>query len=184
MKGVRGTYGKGFDSEYAAQAWARRKRRELQSPISIVYTDGSYLQREGCGGGVGVYWEDDSPLNRSFRLDDKVVQATNNRAELMAIHTALELWRDNKDEIGGVLLLRTDSEYSLNVLMHFYPEWRIVGEDATKDKANLDLIVPLYELYTSLKTTVRLEHVKGHAGEFGNEKADKLAGEGALKPLE
>jgi ribonuclease HI len=175
VKKARGSFGRGFRTPADRDRWAAKKRAQTRPALHIVHTDGAF---EGGVGGMGVYWGFEHELNRStpMRRDDK---HTNNRAELLAIRIALEQWRDNRDRLDGVLLLRTDSMYSLNTLVHYYAEWvdPDVPEKSVDGKENLDIIGPLYELFQSIRDTVVLEHVKGHADNPGNDEADRLAGE-------
>lgn len=176
VKRERGSYGRGFHSPAKRDRWADKKRAQRRPKLHIVHTDGAF---ENGVGGMGVYWGHGHELNRSDAMapDDT---HTNNRAELLAIRIALEQWRDHRDRLcGGTLLLRTDSLYALNTLLHYYPEWvdPDVPGKTTAGKENLDLLTPLHALYVSLSDSVRLEHVRGHADNPGNEEADRLAGE-------
>ena len=85
--------------------------------------------------------------------------ATNNIAELTAIRMALESVKDPSREIR----LHTDSTYSRGV---------VTG--AMKAKKNRDLINAIQQLMRRLPR-LRLIWVRGHAGDPGNEEADRLA---------
>lgn len=175
----RGSFGRGFRTPAERDRWADKKRAQARPALHVVHTDGAF---EGGVGGMGVYWGFGHELNRSTPMEpgDK---HTNNRAELLAIRIALEQWREHRERLGGVLLLRTDSMYSLNTLLHYYAEWvdPDVPEKSTDGKENLDIIGPLYELFQSVRDTVALEHVRGHADNPGNEEADRLAGEASRR---
>jgi len=93
------------------------------------------------------------------RLARYLGRATNNIAELTAIRMVLEAVRDPSREI----LLHTDSAYSRGVLT-----------GAMKAQKNRELITAIQELMRRLPR-LRLIWVRGHAGDPGNEEADRLA---------
>jgi len=128
----------------------------------IGYSDGSFFEGRGA-------W--------AFRLLDLAgnvfkdasggfvnSESTNNRAELAGI---IELLKFAAIARVPALLIRTDSQYCINVLAG--------GMERT---ANLDLLGVIDSMLTQIPTT--FEHVKGHADDPHNIAVDKLAGEARL----
>ncbi|WP_416371789.1 ribonuclease HI [Mumia zhuanghuii] len=137
-----------------------------------IHTDGACLGNPGPGGWGAV-----------LRYGDHVAEmhggdpaTTNNRMELMAAIAALEaLTRP------VVVDLHTDSSYVRNGIMTWLTKWKTNGwrTAAKQPVKNEDLWRRLDE--AAQRHEVRWHWVKGHAGDPGNERADELAGRGALE---
>ncbi|CAE7559731.1 rnhA [Symbiodinium natans] len=110
-------------------------------------------------------------VNRSSPFSLGAEVCSNNTAELTAFGEAL-LWL--RDEAPGPkdrpAVLCYDSQYAKKAM---------TGEN--RAHANLDLVASVQGLWQDMSTRRRLQlnWVKGHAGDVGNELADKLANEGA-----
>ena len=84
------------------------------------------------------------------------------------------------------LEIRTDSEYTQKSMTIWGDKWDKNGYMSSTGSAvtNADLVKAgrdkISEL-RSLNSDVKIEHVRGHAGNYGNEQADKLANDGAMK---
>ncbi|KAI0245979.1 ribonuclease H-like domain-containing protein [Lactifluus subvellereus] len=108
---------------------------------------------------------------------------TNNRAELIAIIRALETI-----SITLVpLVIKSDSEYAIKCFTDWLPGWRRNNFTTSKGAPvkNVELIMYMDALLSMRGRSgqqVLLEHVRGHAGEVGNEGADALAVRGATLP--
>lgn len=120
----------------------------------LAYADGACSGNPGKAG-LGVYGRIDE---REFEYQEPLGDSTNNVAELMAILRTLQMMSGAPQ----VLLLRTDSRYAIGVLTE---PW--------KPKKNQALILRCKQAMEGVN--VRFEHVAGHAGEPGNERADQLA---------
>ncbi|PWN46212.1 ribonuclease H-like protein [Ceraceosorus guamensis] len=110
---------------------------------------------------------------------------TNNRAELMAIIRACQLCPDPKAQ----LTIYTDSQYCIKVITQWQRKWRkdgwmtsglvyrhgVLQPDSADPKpvVNKDLIRRLEKELRSREIRPELIYIKGHAGHFGNEAADK-----------
>ena len=130
----------------------------------VVYTDGSSRGngRNGAMAGYGVYWDDPRyhHLNVSKQLEGDV--QTNNRAELQAIISAVELAPDP----DAPLQIYTDSRYAINAVTAWMPMWRKNGwvTSTGNPVLNQDLIIKLDRVFAHRKTRPELVHVRGHSG--------------------
>lgn len=98
---------------------------------------------------------------------------TNNRMELMAVIQGLNALNKACD-----VTVFTDSQYVKNGIEQWIAQWKARGwrTSAGKPVANKDLWL---ELEAAIQRhTVQWCWVKGHAGDYGNERADRLANNG------
>ena len=140
----------------------------MTEPV-IIYTDGACRGNPGPGGwGVFLHYK-----GRTRELWGGERETTNNRMELMAAIRALEtLTRPCKVE------LHTDSKYLLQGITEWMANWKKRGwKTASKTPVkNVDL---WQRLDVAIKPhQIQWEWVRGHTGEPGNEKADRLANRG------
>eukprot|EP01112_Ceratiomyxa_fruticulosa_P011741 TRINITY_DN3212_c0_g1_i1.p1 TRINITY_DN3212_c0_g1~~TRINITY_DN3212_c0_g1_i1.p1 ORF type:complete len:306 (+),score=47.12 TRINITY_DN3212_c0_g1_i1:233-1150(+) len=150
----------------------------------VIYCDGSCLGNgtDVCYAGAGVYFSDKEPL-KSLNLSGAVSGLqTNQRAELTAAFLAIK----QVDEYFGKeknLEIRTDSIYTIKCITEWMDNWKRNGWRNAKRQPvmNKDLIMLLDDKVRSRSGKIKWTHVRGHVGEFGNEKADQLAKEGSLK---
>ena len=144
----------------------------------VAYTDGACSGNPGPGG-WGV-------LLQAF-LNDKVVKerelssgeklTTNNKMELRAAIAALEIL-DRTSEITII----TDSKYVMNGIQTWLEgwkknNWKTASKKPVKNEElwkRLDLLCEQHK--------VNWDWVKGHAGNIGNERVDKLA-RSAMEPF-
>ncbi|RCH83712.1 Ribonuclease H1 [Rhizopus stolonifer] len=171
--------GREFDDNFDAEP--RKKIDLVGTRISVVYTDGA-SSNNGKGharAGYGVYWGDNDPRNASVRLPGS--RQTNQRAEASAVIHALESSQDGTD----TLEIMTDSQYVINAVTTWSKAWIEKGWKTAngKEVQNRDLFERILKLIKSRKGEVKLTYVPGHRGVPGNEKADRLAVEGANKEL-
>ena len=135
----------------------------------IVYTDGACRGNPGPGGwGVVLRWN-----GHEKTLHGGETLTTNNRMELMAAISALESLRE-----PCAVTLYTDSVYVKQGLNEWLPGWKARGW-RTADKKP----VKNQDLWQRLDLAAKPHQVdwrwvKGHAGDPGNELADRLANEG------
>ena len=143
----------------------------LSLPPLRVYTDGSgTIATRVCGAGV-VVMEGDvivAEITRHLGL------GTNNRAEVSGVGTALRMLGDSPWR-GRRLVVCSDSEYTIHALSK--------AEDPHPQQPNARLIEVVRRMLPG-SDRCAFEHVKGHSGVVGNERADTLAGWGRTLYLE
>jgi ribonuclease HI len=120
-----------------------------------IYTDGASSGNPGPSG-IGVllcYGRHEKEVSRYIGI------ATNNIAELEAIRVGLSLIKN------PVLPVRvyTDSSYALGLLSKGW-----------KARKNQELVANIRKLLTAFKD-IQFVKVKGHSGDEGNERVDRLA---------
>lgn len=170
----------------AARSSASDEHSDTAQPslkVVKVYCDGAATGngRDWSRAGWGVWFADEGQplheLNESRRLPGKV--QTNNRGELMAIIRAIQLAPKDCQ-----LVIMSDSQYSISAITSWQHAWRPKGWKRSngEDVQNKDLIRRLEREMRARKPRPKLVHVKGHAGTYGNEMADRLATQGATLP--
>ncbi len=137
--------------------------------IQSVYTDGACTGNPGPGGwGVVVYYTDNSV--REFGGNEK--QTTNNRMEMQAAIAALSFL--TQSQLTEPKTLYTDSEYLIKGVTQWVKNWKKKGWKTAQGKPVLNQ--DLWESLDSLNHKLILwQHVRGHAGNVGNERCDAIA---------
>lgn len=140
-----------------------------ESTSVVIYTDGACKGNPGPGG-WGVYLK--SGENEK-ELCGGAANTTNNRMELMAVIEAL-----NALKRPCQVILYTDSNYVRQGITTWIHSWKAKGWKTADKKPvkNEDLWKTLDEAAKRHKVDWRW--VKGHAGDPGNERADRLANKG------
>ena len=130
-----------------------------------IYTDGSCLGNPGAGGWAAVIVDEN---NQRAEISGGESFTTNNRMELTAAIKALQ-----KIPQGSRADIFTDSSYLKNAFTKgWLANWKRNGWN-NGHVLNQDLWLALDEL-TSTRA-VNFNWVKGHAGDFFNERCDELA---------
>lgn len=143
-------------------------------PELYAYTDGACSGNPGPGGwGVLMLARDGDAVVKERTLSGGEALTTNNRMELLAAISALEVL-----ERPSTLILVTDSAYVKNGITEWLAGWkrkgwRTAGGAPVK---NVDLWQRLEAAQARHK--VEWRWIKGHAGHAENERADALAREG------
>lgn len=152
----------------------------VEEPL-IIFVDGSCLNngKANARAAYGIYvtkdgaevWRHSAPL-------DKAEPQTNQRAELQALAAALSYVSEGNRSAK----IYTDSMYAVNILLVWGPQWIKNGWRKSDGKPVLhtDILIPLYDLWTTLGSSVSITHVEAHTGgkDFlsrGNAVADELA---------
>ena len=132
-------------------------------PKITIYTDGSAKGNPGNGGygAVMMSGKYKKELSEGFRM------TTNNRMELLSVIVALESIKTD----GADVQIFSDSKYVVDsVEKGWVFGWQKKG---FKGKKNIDLWKRFLLVYP--KHTIKLNWVKGHAGNEYNEICDTLA---------
>lgn len=141
----------------------------LTRTIDSFYTDGACSGNPGPGGwGTLIYFTDSSV----YEMGGAEAQSTNNRMELQAAIQALKVFQASGQTES--VKLYTDSEYVKNGITQWVKGWKQKGWRTSQGKPvlNQDLWQTLDELNSSL---VQWKYVRGHNGNEGNERCDKIA---------
>lgn len=134
----------------------------------VAYTDGACRGNPGPGGwGALLSWNE-----HKRELKGAEALTTNNRMELSAAIGALEALRS-----ACAVTIYTDSVYVQQGITQWLAGWRARGWKTADKKPvkNQDLWQRLDE--AASRHQVQWLWVKGHAGNTGNEAADRLANE-------
>ena len=131
-----------------------------------IYTDGACSGNPGKGG-WGVYLKID---NEEIQLSGAKDNTTNNRMELTAVIEALKYLKCKSN-----INLFTDSKYVMQGIKEWIHNWKKNDWKTSKKEPvkNKELWIELDKL-VSLHN-IQWKWVKGHSGDYGNERADYLA---------
>ena len=137
-----------------------------------IYTDGACSGNPGKGGWGALIQENDNEK----KLSGSELNTTNNRMELTAVIKALEHYDEARE-----IEVFTDSKYVMQGITEWIKKWKNNHWKTSqkKDVKNKDLWVLLDTV--SAKHDIKWSWVKGHAGNYGNEIADKLATQAILE---
>ena len=138
----------------------------------VIYTDGASRGNPGQGGwGVVIIYPQD---NRIDEFGGAQNNATNNQMELMGAIAALE----RIQEVDLPIIIRSDSQYVIKGITEWIWGWKKKGwrNSSGKPVVNQNLWERLDSITTEIgRSRIRWEHVKGHSGDPGNERADTIA---------
>lgn len=144
---------------------------QLASKQIIVHTDGACLGNPGPGGWAAILhsgkWE------KAMSGGD--ADTTNNRMEIMGALSALQWLHDNS--YRGRVTVISDSQYLVHAITkHWAENWQRGGwiKGDGKPAKNPDLWQRLLGLIKTF-AKVDFQWVKGHAGDYYNERCDRLA---------
>ena len=137
-----------------------------------IYTDGACSGNPGKGGWGALIQENDNEK----KLSGSELNTTNNRMELTAVIKALEHYDEARE-----IEVFTDSKYVMQGITEWIKNWKNNHWKTSqkKDVKNKDLWVLLDTV--SAMHDIKWSWVKGHAGDYGNEIADKLATQAILE---
>ena len=124
----------------------------------VIYTDGACSfngDKIRSKAGIGVHYNENNKENYddiSCKLD--IENPTNNKAELLAI---LECLKQTK-ETELYTIIYTDSQYSINAIVLWYPEW--LKNNKLEKKKNIDILKEINEEING--RNVDLKYIRGH----------------------
>jgi len=131
-----------------------------------IYTDGACSGNPGAGGwgAILVYGDKEKEIFGGEK------ETTNNRMELMAVISALELLKE-----PCMVDVYSDSTYVLKGISEWMPSWKARGWKTADKKPvkNVEYWQRLEKAAHSHK--INWHWVKGHNGHDMNERADELA---------
>lgn len=127
----------------------------------IIYTDGACKGNPGIGGWGSILMYGDTKKEINGYAED----TTNNRMELTAVIESLKILKRNCQ-----ITLYTDSQYVQRGMLEWIDGWI---KKNWKNVKNPELWQELHSL--SQKHTIEWKWVRGHSGDFYNERADTLA---------
>ncbi len=144
-----------------------------------IFTDGSSRGNPGPGGwgAVIVFSGEEEKESKVVEIGGGEKETTNNRMEMMAVIGSLEHALKHYAEENNLpsLIIYTDSSYLINGITGWVKSWERSGwrkkdGDLVKNKDLWEKLVGLVKNFS-----ISWEHVEGHAGIVGNERADKIA---------
>ncbi|XWV26055.1 ribonuclease H [Tupanvirus soda lake] len=154
----------------------------------VVFTDGSCAGngRKNAPGGIGIHFPNGelTDVSKIYRNG----YCTNQRTELFAILTALRYIKQNLGLSKYKVLIKTDSDYSINCVTKWVYGWIKNGWKTKNNKpvANKEYIEALHKYYENYDIT--FEHVDAHTGlddadSIANARADELATKATKKAI-
>jgi len=159
-------------SSSSMDSHSSRKIHLPDGPL-VVYTDGSAL--DNCKAGIGVVFPALPLLDVSAPVPG---HGSSIIAELAAMEHACRMADDVDPEGEKALEVNTDSHSLIDAVqqLDFWKNngWRKASGGMVK---NLDLVQKLWQ--HAQRRSFIMKYVKGHSGNKWNEKADRLAREGA-----
>jgi ribonuclease HI len=134
----------------------------------IIFTDGASSGNPGPGGWGAIAI---SPQQIVYELGGSETHTTNNRMELTAAIQALKQMKD----IEAPIEIYTDSTYVIRGITQWIWGWKKKGWISAEGKpiANVELWQQLSSI--TAHRPIRWNHVRGHSGIAGNERADEIA---------
>jgi ribonuclease HI len=146
-----------------------------------IYSDGACTAngRRGAQAAFGVaVFKNRKEVHSLSELLGNREEHTNQRAELRGLWKAMEI--ASMSEEGADI--HTDSQYAMDCLQEWAPRWASKGWKKADGfpVQNQDLLKPMWEIWKTRGTKIRLFHVRSHTGRAdahsrGNERADELA---------
>ena len=142
----------------------------IRRPTVTIYTDGACKGNPGRGG-WGAWLSSGEHEKELFGGEP---MTTNNRMELTAVIEALASLKRTSD-----VTIHTDSEYVRKGITEWIHGWKQRGW-MTADRKPVKN-AELWQRLDALRNlhAVQWRWVKGHSGDAGNERADRLANRGA-----
>jgi ribonuclease HI len=157
--------------------------------IIIVYTDGSCMGngRSDAVGGIGIHFP-----NKELKDISKIYclgLCTNQKTELYAILTAIRYIKKNLSLNKYKVIIKTDSQYSINCVTKWINGWMKNGWITQNNKPvlNRKMIETIHKYYT--KYDIEFNYVEAHTDgndeeSIANAIADKLATDATKKAYE
>lgn len=138
-----------------------------------IYTDGACSGNPGPGGYGSIIILDDNYVEE---LGDRSASTTNNRMELSAVIEALRKVKHLAKSVDQVDVY-TDSVYVIKGITQWVFGWLKNNWKNAEDSevVNQDLWKDLHQLVQLFPKKIKWSYVRGHNGDDGNERCDKIA---------
>lgn len=142
----------------------------MHNEKTVIFTDGSCNPNKLCPearGGFAAYWAAGPHGGTCLYGSISVVahHASNQRAEGMAIYMAIaEYFKRDCSVESTELEIVTDSEFWVNMCVHYMPAWDRDGLNFA-EKKNSDITVPLWRLMGEMKKAghiLKFRHMRAH----------------------
>ena len=142
-----------------------------------AYIDGACSGNPGPGG-WGVYWIETDQKGNVVAEEEIYGPSTDTTNQKMELTAAIKALKKLITKGEKAITIKADSQYVVKGITEWILNWRENGwvDSNNKPIGNMDLFQRLDSL--AAKVNANWEWVQGHAGEPGNEKADKLAVKG------
>jgi ribonuclease HI len=163
-----------FDSRPRVTTESQEPSQTINPAADVhIFCDGGCFPNPGKAGSGVVVYQSGALQEMYHGLYES--NGTNNTAELNALHQAMLLAK-SKLEDGLKVQILSDSQYAIGSMITWGAVWMSNGRMAGTGKPlhNRGLISDMYELYSSIKNSLDISHVKAHSGIEGNELADRL----------
>ena len=159
--------------------------KDLKKPYSV---DGHLITNKGYLDGPKQQksdWLEVEPTKYIDIIGSSIEPGTNNRAEILAVLTALQ---ELKNYVVSIIEIYTDSEYTVNATTKWIKQWIKHGwiKQDGSPVSNSDLLKELAKELEELKTkdiVFNISWVRGHNDVMGNVQADQLATIGSNRSL-
>lgn len=153
--------------------------QRVNGPVVIeVYTDGSSSKngKPDCIAGWAFVIPDfhGKMIVRYGYLPEG---SSNNKGEIIGVLKACEMF-SKQDYFLPVI--HSDSRYVINSCNEWRKDWANSNYEGVK---NINLLKPLFDFIDTSRNKPILKWVKGHAGNVGNELADKYCGMGKRQEI-
>lgn len=137
-----------------------------------VWSDGSSLADRSAGWAIYAQRHDGTAFTRHGSERDR----THNQAEMFALLQAIKAI-----PLGTSAVIRSDSTYAIGAASTWRATWEKNGMRNSKKQPveHQELVRRLWEELDRRPGLIRLEWVKGHASNEGNERVDTLANRAA-----
>ncbi len=144
-----------------------------------IFTDGSSRNNPGPGG-WGAVIVVPGIKTEVIELGGGERETTNNRMELKAALEGLKAIDHLHSNVGGGIIVHTDSRYVINGITKWIHAWKKNGwkTKAKKDVLNADLWERLDEAAGLIELSggkIEWKYIGGHVGILGNERCDHIA---------
>jgi ribonuclease HI len=147
----------------------------MNSENILIYTDGACSGNPGPGGFGSIITD----FKSVTELGEFYSQTTNNRMEMQAVLSALQLCLDRYSSVSSIQIF-TDSVYVIRGATQWLFGWKKRGWKTAdgKDVTNQDLWQVmdrlLYQISKTYNVKIKWSFIRGHKGIPGNERCDEI----------